>query len=207
MPTHLIAHPPNTPAPLTPHAAGPRALPPRIASSHCLLALQVLLANGAKLNIDDGSWMPTPMRKVLPLRLVFLRCLVPMNLKNARPSALIEHFGSALASTPLHAAAITGNLRSLRVLLRAGEAIDGPRAQLHLIGCTPLHCAAMGGHATIAEVLCEANPKLLTLKDDNGTLPSWWAERRGHTDFAAKLRALEEAAAAGADAPPAEISA
>ena len=50
------------------------------------------------------------------------------------------------------------------------------------------------------QVLCSANPKLLTIKDNNGTLPSWWADKRGHADFAAKLRGLEEAAAEKAEA-------
>ena len=49
-------------------------------------------------------------------------------------------------------------------------------------------------------MLCSANPKLLTIKDNNGTLPSWWADKRGHADFAAKLRGLEEAAAEKAEA-------
>ena len=100
------------------------------------------------------------------------------------------------AETPLHAAAITGNLRSLKVLIKAGQTLEGPSAHLHLIGCTPLHCAAMGGHQSIADELIGARPALLTARDNNGNTPSFWAEKRGHLKFAAHLRALEDAHAA-----------
>jgi ankyrin repeat protein len=155
--------------------------------------LELLLEHGAQLNIDDGSWMPTPMRKVLPLRLAFLRCIVPLQLQSKHPNALIEHFGSGLATTPLHAAAITGNLRSLKVLIKGGQTLEPPGVHCHLVGCTPLHCAAMGGHQSIADELVAARPALLAAKDNFGNTPSFWAEKRGHLKFASHLRALEEA--------------
>ena len=156
--------------------------------------LEVLLEHGAAVNADDGSWVPAPMKKLPPLKFVFLEAIVPTLLRAQRPSALIEHFGNALATTPLHAAAITGNLRSLKVLLKAGCAVDGPRAQLHITRATPVHCAAMGGHRTVCDTLLDANPSLVGVRDRFGHTPAWWAERRGHADLARRLRDLEEEA-------------
>ena len=122
--------------------------------------LELLLENGAALNIDDGSWMPTPMRKIVPLRLLFFKCIVPNNMKQQRPSALVEHFGNALATTPLGTEVAqeqkeqaTGALRNLM-----GENQAAIAAQIAAWEHGKMK------HAQKCQVTCQQAPCVLTAK-------------------------------------------
>ena len=88
--------------------------------------LQILIDAGADPNIDDGSWMPKPVRDKPLMRYVILpRVLALLHRTIKRPSNLIEVFSNCLGATPLHVVATHGNLRSLEVLLKAGAKLEG----------------------------------------------------------------------------------
>ena len=85
----------------------------------------MLIAHGADPNLDDGSWLPYGMVQNRVIGFVLGKVIKLVLRFKRRPNALITHFGNSLKSTPLHCAAITGNLRSLEVLLRAGADVEG----------------------------------------------------------------------------------
>ncbi|XP_042225932.1 ankyrin-3-like isoform X2 [Homarus americanus] len=86
--------------------------------------------------------------------------------------------------TPLHQAAITGNLQLVRLLC-------DHRADLHLTsnqdeGRTALHLAARAGHRNIVELLLARGAQVNVL-DDHGRTPLHLAAEAGHTNIVKSL--------------------
>mmetsp|Transcript_10196 Transcript_10196/g.17762 ORF Transcript_10196/g.17762 Transcript_10196/m.17762 type:complete len:277 (-) Transcript_10196:209-1039(-) len=99
----------------------------------------------------------------------------------------IEEIDSSTKRTPLHAAAATGQVGSLSLLLERGADVDAEDKT----GCTALHLAAACGNL-------EAVMALLTKSDEDaenedGNTPSWLALAAGH------IKVFEAIADAGAD--------
>lgn len=85
--------------------------------------------------------------------------------------------------TPLHSAASAGQLEIARALLAAGAPPDARQQG----GYTPLMAAAQNGDEPLVELLLShrADPALRT---EEGQCASGFAEEKGHTALAAKLR-------------------
>ncbi len=86
---------------------------------------------------------------------------------------------------PVHAAATVKDVETMRLLLDHGADVNA-RQQL---GYTPLHSAASNGSGAMADLLLArgADPQA---RSDDGKTPADVAGERGHTELAARLRAL-----------------
>jgi ankyrin repeat protein len=80
-----------------------------------------------------------------------------------------------LGETPLHAAAASGNIANIRLLIENGAAVDATNDFLR----TPLHYAAIAGHYETVKLLCEAKAGIHAL-DARGTTPLHDAAAAGH---------------------------
>ena len=85
-------------------------------------------------------------------------------------------------STPLHVAAMNGNRKLVKYLLKRGAEIDAGDNE----NSTPLHVAAMNGHKDVVEYLISKGADL-NLQDDNGMSTLHWAAYFGHLDVAEYL--------------------
>ena len=84
--------------------------------------------------------------------------------------------------TPLHAAAVSGDAKAVKVLVDAGAALE---AQDHRKR-RPLHWAAYKGHTEATTVLCEAGASL-EAADDYKKTPLHLAAEQGHAEAAKVL--------------------
>ncbi len=89
---------------------------------------------------------------------------------------------------PLHSAAAGRHHEVCRILLAAGADVNA-RQQL---GYTPLHEAAQHGDDELVELFLSAGADPTATLDD-GKTPAETAEEAGHTDIAARLRAVADA--------------
>ena len=110
--------------------------------------------------------------------------------RERNPPEIVDKMANHFAS-PLHLAALTGNLGALEMLLAHGAKAD---TQMHVRRLTPLHLAAMGGHESCIDALLRHAPALVNLaalKDSKGRTPAFRAARRGYVEVAARLKRLE----------------
>jgi cytochrome c len=91
--------------------------------------------------------------------------------------------------TPLHLAALKGQLRAAEVLVAAGAAVDAPAGKLRF---TPLHMAALGGGGEVAAFLL-ASGAGVDARNVKGNTPLHLAASSGH------MAVAETLIAAGAD--------
>ena len=75
------------------------------------------------------------------------------------------HDMNSLGTTPLHIAAIRGDVRAIRALLLAGAEIDARGEH----GYTPLHEAVEQGHYEAARCLLDQGSSLIIANDDGLT--------------------------------------
>jgi len=87
-------------------------------------------------------------------------------------------------ATALHAAALTGNIGAVNLLLKYGA---DPSSIVHSHRVTPLHLAAYNGHNTIVDRLLGAGSPA-SARDSRGRTPAAWAIRRGHVGLAQRLQ-------------------
>ena len=106
------------------------------------------------------------------------------------PSGKFVTFAYASRATALHAAALTGNVGALNLLLEHGA---DPLSTAHPHGATPLHLAAYSGHGGIVQRLLQDCPA--GVRDKKGRTPSAWAKRRGNIELASSLSRSAAAAA------------
>ena len=66
------------------------------------------------------------------------------------PPSIADRFANFVGS-PLHIAALTGNLRAVEMLLEYGA---DPTCEMHKRRLTPLHNAARRGHAGFSAYAC-----------------------------------------------------
>lgn len=83
---------------------------------------------------------------------------------------------------PLHVVAVWGDCEAIRILVKAGAIID----QTGEHGFTPLMEAVAQGHRQAVELLLEMGAK--ATQNDDGQLPSEYAEIAGNEELAAYLR-------------------
>ena len=117
----------------------------------------------------------------------------------SNPPSIADRFANFFGS-PLHIAALTGNLRAVEMLLEYGA---DPTCEMHKRKLTPLHNAAMKGHASCVDALLRHAPagvNLAARKDYLGRTPDRWAAKRGYTELAARLKRL--AAGGGTNSAP-----
>jgi hypothetical protein len=81
-------------------------------------------------------------------------------------------------STPLHGAAIEGQIATARILIANRADVNAKNNS----GATPLHWAIEGGHAEMVRLLVEAGSDPLAV-DARGQTPLQWAQRKGRTDI------------------------
>ena len=86
----------------------------------------------------------------------------------------------------IHDAAKTGDVETIRVLLKANPELVNNRD--NPVGWTPLHVAAQAGHKEVAELLL-ANRADVNAKDNRGMTPLHWAAQAGHKEVAELLLA------------------
>ena len=82
-----------------------------------------------------------------------------------------------IGNSPIHFAAMEGNITRITELKEAGADISA----LSCFKKTPMHSAAWHGHASVIEVLTEAGASVST-QDMLGYSPLHWAALRGHVD-------------------------
>jgi ankyrin repeat protein len=87
-------------------------------------------------------------------------------------------------ATPLHVAAMHGQIEVMTVLLDRGAAIDG----LCVDGTTPLHQAAGAGHLAAVELLLARGARIDVVEPGHGSTPLGWAEFHDRARIAALLR-------------------
>ena len=78
-------------------------------------------------------------------------------------------------ATPLHAAALKGNLAMAELLLAHGAAVDARDGD----GLTPLHNAALSGHAEVAALLLDRGADREARDRDAGATPLFQAAAWG----------------------------
>ena len=98
-------------------------------------------------------------------------------------------------ATALHAAALTGNIGALNLLL---EHSADPTSTSHAHALTPLHLAAYNGHKEIAQRLMDAGASAHAL-DKRRQTPCDWAKRRGHVELVDLFATSDRSVASGDD--------
>ena len=101
--------------------------------------------------------------------------------------------------TPLHDAASSGQLESIRLLLEAGAKLEARSTAIQWMA--PLHLAARYGHFDVVRVLVEAGAVKDQLATGFGLTPMYFAAQQGHLDIVRWLvevgARIEPAAVAG----------
>ena len=94
--------------------------------------------------------------------------------------------------TPLHHAASSGQMESIRLLLEAGAKLEARSTATTTKWMAPLHLAARDGHFDVVRVLVEAGAVKDQLATRFGVTPTYFAAGLGHLDI---VRWLVEAGA------------
>ena len=151
--------------------------------------LKMVLDAGHDPNGDLSEKWTDPSKRKLPLKIWQWLCELRSEwLRN--PEGIHDKMGNWYCS-PLHMAALTGNLGAVEMLLDYGAK---PESQMHKRQLTPLHLAAMGGHDSCVDALlrkASARVNLAAIRDSKGLTPAYRAARRGHAELAARLARLE----------------
>jgi ankyrin repeat protein len=127
-------------------------------------------------NLHSAPWDPRIKRV---LKIIFF-----LNKVMRKPPAVVVMFLNILGTTPLHCAAVMGNLGVVELLINEGAVID---SNVHLLGRTPLIAAVVAGHENIVRRLLElgASPALTDTRKKR--TPLQWANRTGKNNIAALL--------------------
>jgi ankyrin repeat protein len=156
--------------------------------------LKAVLDKGHDPNGDlTGRWTPLKTQRKLPARVIFIHLFRVLSDRQKSPLGLMDKFVNGMDCSALHAAAFSGNLGAVNMLLEYGA----KQTQMHIRKMTPLHCAALGGHESCIDALLRHAPEganLAAVKDVTGRTPAQWAAKRGHTELASKLKSLEASA-------------
>ena len=88
-----------------------------------------------------------------------------------------------LMPSPIHEAALMGNIEAVKQYLAAGTDVNAKNDR----GRTPLHDAAINGHYAIAELLIAAGADV-NAKDESGETPLDVAIKLNHTELTDLLR-------------------
>ncbi len=108
--------------------------------------VKLLIVNGADIEAKVESILDTPLsRAVRKERKATVEALISMG-ANVNTT-------NAIGSTPLHFAAISGNLDIVRLLLENGAEVNAKTNGGDLPGVTPIHAAAFEGQTRIVELL------------------------------------------------------
>lgn len=83
-------------------------------------------------------------------------------------------------ATALHLACYYGRLEATRTLCELGANIA---AQTKVGGYTPIHIAVRSGHTAIVRYLLSRNKDILTIPDNDGRLPEYYASMQGREDI------------------------
>lgn len=89
-------------------------------------------------------------------------------------------------ATALHAAALAGNRKGVKILLQKGAELESREMR----GQTPLHWAARNGHHLMVLLLVQRGADV-NARDDRGKTPLRIAAKRGHLKVVSTLVALE----------------
>merc|ERR1711924_202424 len=143
-----------------------------------LSTLGTLLAAGYKHELIG----PLTIRR---LRLILFVCEVMVRLRR-HPSGFYISLGLLSRATALHAAALTGNIGAVNLLLQHSA---NPASTNHAHGATPLHLAAYDGHEAVAQRLLEVGAST-SVRDKRGRTAAAWANRRGHVELGNRLASL-----------------
>jgi len=140
----------------------------------------------ARFLIESGADVNTTHRDDLKGRSVLLftvrkGCVKLVELLIARGADVNAASGSR-SSTPLNAAALTGNKPMVEILIAKGADVSGKR----LSGRTPLYSAAEQGHTEVVKLLI-AKGADVNASDRRGRTPLAIAESKGHTEIVEML--------------------
>lgn len=94
---------------------------------------------------------------------------------------------TAMRNQPLHAAlALSNSTESIALLLKHGANVNAKQ----MGGYTPLHQAASAGKSAAVDILLAAGANA-SLRCDQGKTAADYAEAKGHTELASRLRAAQ----------------
>lgn len=152
--------------------------------------LKMVLEKGYDPNGDlTDRWTNLRRQRKLPARLIFNYLFQFIADRKKNPLGLMDKFTNGMDCSALHAAAFSGNLGAVNMLLEYGA----KQSQMHSRRMTPMHCAALGGHESCIDALLRHAPdgvNLAAIKDMTGRTPTQWAAKRGHDELAARLKRL-----------------
>ena len=153
--------------------------------------LKMVLDKGYDPNGDlTARWTKIKEQRKGPARFIFLYLFRFVTDRQRSPLGLMDKFVNGMDCSALHAAAFSGNLGAINMLLAYGAR----QTQMHARKMTPMHCAALGGHESCIDALLMHAPDGVnhaTIKDATGRTPAKWAAKRGHKELAARLKLLE----------------
>lgn len=143
-----------------------------------------------KILIDHGSVHEKIGGKQTHGKLLFGIADVMVRLKKD-PKSLFVQLALANRCSALHAAALNGNVSSVKLLLERTPAVVNSTEHSH--SATPLHLAAYNDHQSIVVILLEAGADAGAF-DRRKRTPAQWAKRRGYADLAMKLQRAADSA-------------
>lgn len=109
-----------------------------------------------------------------------------------KSSAKIQWIYFSSVTTALHAAAFSGNLGAVDLLLEHGA--DACSTRHYFLRCPPLTLAAHKGHERVAMRLVQAAPAAANMRDSvHRRTPAQWAARGGHAVLAERLEEVARA--------------
>lgn len=142
-----------------------------------------LIARGANAEASDIFWACAYGDVTAVLR--FLEA--DGSLVRARRPAGHGSAAARVGSTPLHEAAVRGEVEIGRLLIERGADVN---ARSGNNDATPLHAAAACGHRELVDLLLAADADRQALDSSFGATPEEWAKFFGHSELAAYLGSL-----------------
>ncbi len=142
-----------------------------------------LIAQGAKAEASDIFWACS--YGDVPAILKFLEA-DPALVHARRPVEPGIHT-SWVGRTPLHEAAVRGEVEVGRLLIERGADVNARGGDFD---ATPLHVAAICGHRELVDLLLVANADHKAVDRGLGATAEEWAEFSGYAELAAYLRSL-----------------
>eukprot|EP00036_Acanthoecidae_sp_10tr_P001782 CAMPEP_0182935258 /NCGR_PEP_ID=MMETSP0105_2-20130417/37878_1 /TAXON_ID=81532 ORGANISM="Acanthoeca-like sp., Strain 10tr" /NCGR_SAMPLE_ID=MMETSP0105_2 /ASSEMBLY_ACC=CAM_ASM_000205 /LENGTH=242 /DNA_ID=CAMNT_0025074229 /DNA_START=396 /DNA_END=1124 /DNA_ORIENTATION=- len=152
-------------------------------------AVRALVKAGANMNVQDSKGRTPLHHAVAVMGGYSLNHLASVDALVELGAPITRRYTDAHGRTPLHVAAVTGNVRAVVALAKPWFDLDAQDAS----GITAAHLASELGLDKAVQALGEAGAKL-DLFDNAGDTPEDLAARRHHTSVVGVLRRVRQSA-------------